>query len=455
MAFSSILRRATPLAIHAFKNQRNYSSAIFNPLKNTTTTRPTTTISRETFLRFSSLPLEESSEEHDIVDEEIKRGDLESGDNDGESSATLDLVDAEIKGDALELKDHDGAKPTKFEGIGKKRLSKQTGIWTCDLCEVNLTTKKRLEVHREGRNHKKKEAEMSLEKVATEDIVNKSNTPLLTYNVCGVSTTSEEHLQNHYQGKKHKYKVAKRGLIGEAANTDSGSPIVNGGGEVVEANKKESLEDLKKKAKFWCDTCNVGCTCEINFTVHKMGKKHNYIVAKRGLIGEAAYTDSGSPIVEANKKRSLEDLKKKAKFWCDTCNVGCTCETNFTVHKMGKKHKYIVAIRGLIGEGANTDSGSPTVNGGGEVVEANKKQSLEDLKKKAKFWCDTCNVGCTCETNFTVHKMGKKHIANENLKNGYKFWCEVCKKGCNSEKNMIDHREGKMHNDRSQRGEDA
>ncbi|KAF6161139.1 hypothetical protein GIB67_007780 [Kingdonia uniflora] len=88
MAFSSIIRRATPLAIQVLKTQRNYTSAIFNPLKNTITATTTTTYSRKTFLpttlHFSSLPQKSLEDDKDllvVIDEEIKCA-IESNEHD-------------------------------------------------------------------------------------------------------------------------------------------------------------------------------------------------------------------------------------------------------------------------------------------------------------------------------------------------------------------------------------
>ncbi|KAI3847980.1 hypothetical protein MKW92_021304, partial [Papaver armeniacum] len=112
------------------------------------------------------------------------------------------------------------AKPTpslaringKLVAVGGSGFNRKE--WTCDLCQVSVTSEQDLQAHIMGKQHREKEAPSVLEPNSLAVIIpsNSKKAPYkeFTCHICDVSMTSEQSLIDHVNGKKHKAKRQHR-----------------------------------------------------------------------------------------------------------------------------------------------------------------------------------------------------------------------------------------------------
>ncbi|OVA09147.1 zinc finger protein [Macleaya cordata] len=136
-------------------------------------------------------------------------------------------------------------------GSSKKKPQKE---WSCALCQVSATSEQGLNDHLKGKKHRAREAEFRANGAASKD--------------SDSSTTSPR--------ESDKSELAK---ISSSPEPDDGKMPVQSK-QLVKKNreaavqKKQKPEDLKKRFKFWCEHCQIGCHSATVLADHKRGKKH-------------------------------------------------------------------------------------------------------------------------------------------------------------------------------------
>ncbi|OUZ99585.1 zinc finger protein [Macleaya cordata] len=280
-------------------------------------------------------------------------------------------------------------------GGSKKKPQKE---WSCALCKVSATSEQGLNAHLQGKKHKAKEVElMRANGAASRDIdssitlkksdnselskISSSSKPNHGKKTVQVKkngeaavqkkeATSEQGLSDHLQGKKHKAKEVEPRANGTTSKDIDSSITLPGKSDKPEVSKISSSSKPNHGKK----------------PVKAMKKKNNV---------EAA----------VQKKQNTEDFKKRFKFWCEDCQVGCQSATVMTDHENGKKHKaQLLAPKQDGGDVKQLVSKN-------EEAAVQKMPKTEDFKKKFKFWCEQCQVGCHSATTMANHERGKKHMA--------------------------------------------
>ncbi|KAK9130353.1 hypothetical protein Sjap_010840 [Stephania japonica] len=150
-------------------------------------------------------------------------------------------------------------------------------------------------------------------------------------------------------------------------------------------------------------------------------------------------------ILEQEEKKEgklpIEALKEKFIFWCEDCRLGLHCESAIDSHLKGKKHMArLRAQKKVVATNATTSSHGISIMEGvfvgthnnaigiadGEANvassksrtgrEEGRKLTIEDFKKKFKFWCKDCQIGCHNMVVMNGHLKGKKHMAQLQVK---------------------------------------
>ncbi|KAI4344298.1 hypothetical protein L6164_011544 [Bauhinia variegata] len=176
-----------------------------------------------------------------------------------DKSIILDKLDPDCYGakrKALESPAVDGSEHSPF---GLKKKPKDD--WSCALCHVCATSEKGLNEHLQGRKHKAKEAALRTQKIGLE------------------SKSDEQSLQSEVALEGISKKVHDKDLV-EITSKEQLVQVKQN----AEASKKQNAKGLgvkktnelkrKKKAKFWCEVCQVGVPSQIVMERHKNGRKH-------------------------------------------------------------------------------------------------------------------------------------------------------------------------------------
>ncbi|MCL7021754.1 hypothetical protein MKW94_015024 [Papaver nudicaule] len=274
----------------------------------------------------------------------------------------------------------------------KKKPQKE---WSCALCKVSATSEKGLDAHLQGRKHKAKELGLMRAKGAISleiegsgvskdsdepDLANVSSSSILGHEeeeVPAKKINDKESMQKDEAANEHKQ---NNQVPGEKDEDDEA--VLNLGG--VE-NKDIESSTLPEKPE---------------------GSK---IDSRRNLVGGEipvkAMKSENDEEETLQKDQNPEDVKKKFKFWCEHCQIGCRNAINMADHERGKKH--IAQIQTLK---PDCEDVKLDVRKNVEAV-LQKKQKTEDFKEKLKYWCEQCQVGCKSEKTLVNHEKGKKHMA--------------------------------------------
>ncbi|MCL7036304.1 hypothetical protein MKW94_022423 [Papaver nudicaule] len=265
----------------------------------------------------------------------------------------------------------------------KKKAQKE---WSCALCKVSATTEKGLDAHLQGRKHKAKERGLMRAKGAISleiegpGVSKDSDEPELA----NVSSSS---ILGHEEEKVPAKKINDRESMekDEAANEQKQNDQVPG-------EKDEDDESLLNK--------------DIESSTALPEKPEG---SRRSLFGGEmpvkAMKSENNEEETLQKDQNPEDVEKRFKFWCEHCQIGCRSAINMADHERGKKHIALIQTLKQDCEEMKLD-----VRKNVEAV-VQKQQKTEDFKKKFKYWCEQCQVGCQSEKTLVNHEKGRKHMA--------------------------------------------
>ncbi|KAI3866889.1 hypothetical protein MKX03_027122 [Papaver bracteatum] len=171
-----------------------------------------------------------------------------------------------------------------FLGNSKKKIQKD---WTCDLCEVKVTCEQGLNDHIKGKKHRLKEAAVKANAAVSKDTSS--------------SVASEKKSDNPEA-------EAQQIICGLKPDEEKKAPQVKKKGE-QDAHKTGGF---KKKFKYWCECCQIGCHSPAVMADHEGGKKHQIRLRLRdGEDVQAAIvgTTSGNAGKEEIKDASEGTMK--------------------------------------------------------------------------------------------------------------------------------------------------
>ncbi|KAI3941888.1 hypothetical protein MKW98_009098 [Papaver atlanticum] len=167
-----------------------------------------------------------------------------------------------------------------FLGNSKKKIQKD---WTCDLCEVKVTCEQGLNDHIKGKKHRLKEAAVKANAAVSKDTSS--------------SVTSEKKSDNPEA-------EAQQIICGLKPNEEKKAP------QVKDAHK---MDGSKKKFKYWCECCQIGCHSPAVMADHEGGKKHQIRLRLRdGEDVQAAIVATTSE--NANDEKAIKDSAGKEEI---------------------------------------------------------------------------------------------------------------------------------------------
>ncbi|KAI3834107.1 hypothetical protein MKW92_036556 [Papaver armeniacum] len=306
-------------------------------------------------------------------------------------------------------------------GSSKKKPQKE---WSCALCKVSATSEKGLDAHLQGRKHKAKELGLMRAKGAISleiegsgvsknshepDLANASSSSILGQEgkmVPAKKMNDIESVQKDEAANEHKQNDQ---LQGEKDEDDEAELNMKG----VENKDIESsiIFPEKPEGSNINSRCNlIGGKMHIGSSITLPEKPEGSKVDSRcnpvgGKMPAKAMKSENNGEATLQKNQNLEDVKKKFKFWCEHCQIGCRNAVNMADHENGKKHMAHIQTLKQDSEDVKLDVGKNVK----AVVQ--KKQKTEDLKKKFKYWCEQCQLGCKSEKTLVNHEKGKKHMA--------------------------------------------
>ncbi|MED6218813.1 hypothetical protein PIB30_030135 [Stylosanthes scabra] len=140
------------------------------------------------------------------------------------------------------------------------------------------------------------------------------------------------------------------------------------------------------------------------------------------------------PNPDSRKRKAVipsldEHRKPKEEFSCALCQVSAPNQGIFNAHLQGKKHKakeaslrkqnnakrVKVESKNEEQPGKNEQNIEPLKNENGTTTtigdEAERRIALKKIR--AKFWCETCQVGAWAEAVMEDHLKGKRHYLNQ------------------------------------------
>ncbi|KAI3975536.1 hypothetical protein MKX01_002368 [Papaver californicum] len=174
---------------------------------------------------------------------------------------------------------------TGFLANSKKKIQKD---WTCDLCQVKVTCEQGLNDHIKGKKHRVKEAALKGNAAVSKDTSN--------------SVTSEKKSDN----PKAEAKVI---ICGPKPNEENKVLQVKKKGE-ASCQDTQKTDSSKKKFKYWCECCQIGCHSPAVMADHEGGKKHQTLLRLRdGEDVQAAIVSTTSG--NANDKKTVKDSTGK------------------------------------------------------------------------------------------------------------------------------------------------
>ncbi|CAH0549614.1 unnamed protein product [Brassicogethes aeneus] len=247
--------------------------------------------------------------------------------------------------------------------------------------------------------------------------------------LCLAQLSSNVMAKLHYKSKNHEKKI-KKFLIEHAERT--GEPLH----KRAKVSVAKSTDDESKDPRYFhCEVCDLPLTGKLHAESHYMGKNHQKaIMGHKTPAGKGFWNDSGKWVrLKSEKKTDIAsgsdtfglDFRPKpavapvlgpvmpaagvAKFHCDICNVGATCQQQLDMHYKGQKH-----LKKMKQLGIRLD---PEVH-----VEA-KSRIVEQTDLSAyrtpsgNYYCQSCNITLNSETQFKVHLSSKNHYKKINKVN--------------------------------------
>ncbi|KAI3906265.1 hypothetical protein MKW92_009157 [Papaver armeniacum] len=175
-----------------------------------------------------------------------------------------------------------------FLGNSKKKIQKD---WTCDLCEVKVTCEQGLNDHIKGKKHRLKEAAVKANVAVSKDTSS--------------SVTSEKKSDNPEV-------EAQQIICGLKPNEEKKAPQVQKRGE-ASCQEAHKTDGSKKKYKYWCECCQIGCHSPAVMADHEGGKKHQIRLRLRdGEDVQAAIV--GTTSENATDEKAIKDSAGKEEI---------------------------------------------------------------------------------------------------------------------------------------------
>ncbi|KAK9130355.1 hypothetical protein Sjap_010842 [Stephania japonica] len=189
--------------------------------------------------------------------------------------------------------------------------------------------------------------------------------------------------------------------------------------EQEEKKEGKPVEALKEKFIFWCEDCQLGLHCESSIDSHLKGKKHMARLRAQKKVVAANATTSSHGISISKMEGGFVGTHNNAIGIADgEANVAGKAEEGVEVMDSTVNIKSVDAIKTL---GSKTDEAVKTANISQvpsleQEEKKEEKLTIEDLKKKFKFWCEDCQIGCHSMVVMDGHLKGKKHMARLRVK---------------------------------------
>ncbi|KAI3897588.1 hypothetical protein MKX03_020847 [Papaver bracteatum] len=295
----------------------------------------------------------------------------------------------------------------------KKKPRKE---WSCALCKVSATSQKDLDSHLQSRKHKARELGLmrakgainseiegsSVSKHSDElDLANASSSSVLGDEGKKIPAGNDiESVQKDEAANEHKQ---NDNLQGEEDEDDEAELNMKG----VENKDIESSITFVEKPKI-NSRCNpIGGKVHIEGSITLPEKPEGSKINSRcnpvgGKMPAKAMKSENCAEAILQKNQNPEDVRKKFKFWCEHCQIGCQSAINLAVHETGKKHMAQIRTLKQDNEEVKLDVR--------KNVKAVAKRKTEDFKEKFKYWCERCQVGCKTKRKLASHEKGKKHM---------------------------------------------
>ncbi|BFZ11286.1 hypothetical protein BsWGS_14325 [Bradybaena similaris] len=285
----------------------------------------------------------------------------------------------------------------------------------CEICLVKLTSSSQIELHHEGKKHKKALAILKEHPRSLADLVTNQVCHLQTFeeydqlnNVCVVNPTSRSPNDPACKGSKRSEassentvplnkKTAKRVKLNATQQNADKESDETGEKQDDAAAQNTSKNNKKNKAEeVLCNVCQVTLTSSNQLETHNEGTKHK----KRALALAAGQTKPLNPIagnqniqnaqklgqsVQASASRMK--LTKDNECMCSICCVKLTSTLQAVMHYEGRQHKKAAAV----------------------AAGASEQRSNGVVKNTSEIICDLCHVTMSSQVVADAHYAGSKH----------------------------------------------
>nr|NP_612032.1 uncharacterized protein Dmel_CG1231 [Drosophila melanogaster]AAF47381.1 uncharacterized protein Dmel_CG1231 [Drosophila melanogaster] len=239
-----------------------------------------------------------------------------------------------------------------------EELNRLIGPLNCQLCKVQMTSRKRARDHYESKAHDrhisawlaKNYTEVGLEAPPVKRLAKQGPTGPNAFHceLCNLDLTSSMHARQHYLGRKHKrveQGVAKpsgarhcdtsvgRYGIGslfrkpESLTKDSPTDVLISENSVIKSDDNERT----------CHLCKIVVTSAAQMQAHLAGARHQ----KNWRTSRQDQNHSEAPIPETEKLDAAELALYRTpmgQYYCQPCNMMMNHESTLQQHFIGKKH---------------------------------------------------------------------------------------------------------------------
>ncbi|KMY96664.1 zinc finger protein 346 [Drosophila simulans] len=240
-----------------------------------------------------------------------------------------------------------------------EELNRLIGPLNCQLCKVQMTSRKRARDHYESKAHDrhisawlaKNYTEVGLEAPPVKRLAKQGPTGPNAFHcdLCDLDLTSSMHARQHYLGRKHMRVEQSVAKPSGARNCDT-SDGRHGIGSLfpkTEGLTKDSPTDVllseNSAIKRTCNLCKIIVTSAAQMQAHLAGARHqkNFRTSGQDHDQSEDVRLPEAPTSEAKKLDAAELALYRTpmgQYYCQTCDMMMNHETILQQHFIGKKH---------------------------------------------------------------------------------------------------------------------
>ncbi|KAI8039287.1 hypothetical protein M5D96_008010 [Drosophila gunungcola] len=236
-----------------------------------------------------------------------------------------------------------------------EELNRLIGPLNCELCKVQMTSRKCARDHYESKAHDrhisawlaKNYTEAGLQAPPVKRLSKQGPTGPSAFHcdLCDLDLTSSMHARQHYLGRKHK-------LVEQRISKPSGSGHYDSAGRGAQSDRMFPMEDVPPQGspiksedkERTCSLCKIVVTSAPQMQVHLAGARH-----QRNMRSSAGPDQSGgdvglpeAPPPPAPEKLDAAELAMYrtpiGQYYCKPCNMMMNHATTLQQHLIGKKH---------------------------------------------------------------------------------------------------------------------